>query len=92
MSKEMEVEFPKQLWHACQFYLCGRTVQDALSQMGMQHKMIMYERNVFPEYDTPVFKADMEEYYQGRLDMETTIQNLLKAIVAPCVYTLRRGL
>lgn len=77
MSKELEMEFPKHLWHASLFYLCGRAVQDALAEIGIDHSMIMYERNVFSKYHTPEFKRLLEEYYQGKIDMENTIKDLL---------------
>ncbi len=77
MSQELGVKFPKQLWHASLFYLCGRAVQDALAGIGIDHTMIMYERNVFSDYHTPEFKQQLEAYYQGKTDMENTIRNLL---------------
>ena len=79
-SQELEMEFPRGLWHAVQFYLCGRLVQNELSGLGVEHKLTMDERAVFTEYNTPQFRTVLERYYKGETDIETTVTNLLMAL------------
>lgn len=77
MSKAMDIEFPKHLWHASQFYLCGRLVQDGLAEKGEDYALIMDRKHVFPEYNTSALREILEAYYQGDVDMEKTIRALL---------------
>lgn len=79
-SEEMELEFPRNLWHASLFYLCGRATQDQLKTKGVDHQLVMDELNVFTSYNTPEFRAALEKYYQGEQGMEATIRSLLTAI------------
>lgn len=77
MSQDLEMDFPRDLWHASQFYLTGRVVQDALSEVGIDHELVMDMKNIFSDYNTADFRATLERYYQGKADMETTIETLL---------------
>ncbi len=79
-SKELETEFPRDLWHASQFYLCGRAVQDALKARGIDHELFMDVKNVFSSFNTQEFRAVLEEYYQGRKEREETVVALLEQL------------
>ena len=79
MSQEMGMDFPRGLWHAAQFYLCGRVVQDLLKPMGVSHQLTLYARDIFPEFDSEKCRNALESYYQGA-DMETAIKALLEAL------------
>ena len=76
-SKEREMDFPKQLWHASLFYLCGRITQDLMEPLGVRHTLTMDDRHVFDNYNTPSFRATLEKYYRGQLDIDTTVDQLL---------------
>ena len=77
-SEKMGIEFPRSLWHAGQFYLCGRLIQDMLATRELEHTLTMDLRNVFEQYNTERFRSILEEYYQGRTDLQTTVSALLK--------------
>ena len=77
MSKEMEIDFPKHLWHASQFYLCGTLVQDGLEEKGEPYVLIMDRKQVFTELNSPAFRELLDAYIQGNVDMEKTIHALL---------------
>ncbi|MGB0177340.1 MAG: hypothetical protein ACPF9D_09245, partial [Owenweeksia sp.] len=77
MSKEMDVKFPRGLWHACQFYLCGRLIQDKFAERGIKYELVMDEKNIFSATATPAFRSVLESYYQGRSDLEKTVMGLL---------------
>ncbi len=78
LSEEMGLEFPRGLWHAAMFYLSGRVVQDALRKEGIDHKMDMDVRGIFPGYNTPGFREILERYYQGEQDLDQTARALLE--------------
>lgn len=78
-SEEMGVPFPNGLWHAAQFYLCGRVIQDLLEPMGIDYEMQLYSRNIYPEYDLPGVADALEEYYRGA-EMEDVIEAMIKAL------------
>jgi len=76
-AQEMKMEFPRNLWHACLFYLCGRATQDALKSLSIDHKMDMDVRNIFAGYNTQKFRNTLEDYYQGMIDLKNTVSALL---------------
>lgn len=78
MSADLDIQFPNNLWHACQFYLAGRVVQDHLRQSGIDHKLSMNVKNIFSNYNTQEFRSILEKYYQGKVDIDTTIKSLLR--------------
>ncbi|MEP2669408.1 MAG: hypothetical protein ABJH04_10460 [Cyclobacteriaceae bacterium] len=77
LSKELDIEFPRNLWHVSQFYLSGRVVQDHLSEKGGKHMLLMDRKNIFSDFNTPELRSSLERYYQGEADMETTVRSLL---------------
>ncbi len=80
MSKEKGIDFPRSLWHASQFYLTGRLVQDQLKARGLNHDLIMFERDVFSQSNTSDFRSILEAYYLGKSELEPTIDNLLESL------------
>jgi hypothetical protein len=79
-SQDMKMEFPKELWHACQFYLCGRLIQDLLKPYGINHTLSMYLRKIYTEYNTAVFRQILDKYYLGEEGLESTVESLLKEV------------
>lgn len=77
MSKEMDMEFPRNLWHASQFYLCGRLVQDKLQDRNIRHELTMDVKNIFSNYNTSKFRSVLEGYYSDDTNLENTIKALL---------------
>jgi len=80
-SEEMKVEFPSNLWHASMFYLCGRATQDALSKLSINHEMVMDANNIFANYNTPEFRDINEKYYNGKIDSDSMVINLLNEVI-----------
>ncbi|WP_271765292.1 hypothetical protein [Aquimarina algiphila] len=77
-KKGLKIKYPGHLWHASMFYLCGRVVQDELKKLGSTaHQLIIDDRNVYSNYNTPEFRKALESYYQNEHDFETTIIKLL---------------
>jgi len=80
MSEQKGIRFPRELWHASLFYLCGRVVQDALKKKEIEHKLEMDERNIFSEFNTPGFRDALEKYYRKELDLNKTVDALLTGL------------
>lgn len=79
-SEELGMKFPRNLWHASMFYLCGRATQDALSELGISHEMVMDKSNIFTNYNTPGFRRINEEYYNGKIGPDSMVIRLLTGI------------
>lgn len=79
-SEEQEIQFPRSLWHASLFYLCGRTVQDELENDGIEYALTMDQRNVFEAYNTPFFRETLDKYLQEQIARDETINLLLSDI------------
>ncbi len=79
-AKESNQAFPRGLWHAALFYLCGRATQDALQTLSIPHVLDMDLRAIFASYNTPAFRATMENYYQGRVNLKKAIEELLSQL------------
>ncbi len=79
-AEAKKMPFPRNLWHACQFYLCGRAVQDELAKLEVQHSLIMDKNNIFAEFNTPSFRSIMEKYYQGEWKLEKASDALLDSL------------
>ena len=77
-SKDLGIEFDGGLWHASLFYLAGILVKDLLKEEGIDHKLVMDERNIYSSYNTPMFREIHIDYYNGKVDMDTTIKKLVK--------------
>jgi hypothetical protein len=77
-SQEMKMEFPKDLWHASQFYLCGRLIKDLLKPLGINHTLTMDLRKIFVKYSTSLFRQVLDKYYLGETNLESTVDSLLK--------------
>lgn len=77
MSNEMDVKFPRNLWHAAQFYLCGRLIQDKLKEFNIEYVLMMDIKHIFAQSNTPPFRSALEKYYQGDADLENTVRALL---------------
>lgn len=77
----LQIDYPRLLWHASLFYLCGRTVQDGLKHHGINgHLMTMDERSIFNRYNTANFRKSLETYYVGESNFETAISSLLNEL------------
>ncbi|MEM9361341.1 MAG: hypothetical protein AAGA43_01850 [Bacteroidota bacterium] len=76
-SEELSMQFPRNLWHASMFYLCGRATQDELSKLGIQHEMIMDVNHIFTSYNTEIFRETNEKYYLGQVQADTLVKHLL---------------
>lgn len=79
-SEELELEFPRNLWHASMFYLCGRATQDALSEQNINHNMLIDEKNIFSDYNTSEFRNISEAYYNNTLNADSMVVKLLTEI------------
>lgn len=80
-QKKLETPYPKHLWHAALFYLCGRSVQDEFHKIGLaDYPMIMDERKVFHRYNTAKFREVLERYYQNEVDFNSTAARLLEGL------------
>ena len=79
-SEELEMEFPRNLWHASMFFLCGRATQDALSEQNIDHNLLIDEKNIFSIYNTPEFRNISEKYYNTTIDADSMVLNLLTEI------------
>ena len=79
-SEELNVQFPRNLWHASMFYLCGRATQDELQKLGVQHEMIMDVNNIFSKYNTEGFRETNERYYASEIPADTLVTHLLKGM------------
>jgi hypothetical protein len=77
-SQEMKMEFPKNLWHAGQFYLCGQLIKDLLKPFGTNHTLSMDLKKIFINYNKPLFRQVLEKYYKGEVSLESTVDSLLK--------------
>ncbi len=79
-SEEMKIEFPRNLWHASMFYLCGRATMDELSKLGIDHEMVMDVNNIFSKYNTPQFREINEQFYTNSIDADSLVIALLTEI------------
>ncbi|GAB5539885.1 MAG: hypothetical protein Salg2KO_19880 [Salibacteraceae bacterium] len=77
-SKELEVELPRQLWHAAMFYLSGLATKDALARQGIDHELIMKKKNVFERYyNNEMFKSILRKYYHQEIEIDKMAIDLL---------------
>ena len=76
-AEELDMEFPRNLWHASLFYLSGRTVQDALDARGIEHEMYMVKNDVFSSYNDEGFREALEAYYSADSTLGQTVDKLL---------------
>jgi hypothetical protein len=76
-AKEMGVTFPRHLWHACLFYLCGKATQDALKTLSINHKLDMDVRKIYTDFNTTEFREILDDYYLGKKDLKYTISALM---------------
>ena len=76
-AKALGMDFPRNLWHASMFYLCGRATQDALEANSVQHKMLMDVYHIFTDYDSQEFRNILENYYNQKIDLKSTVSALL---------------
>lgn len=79
-SKEMGLKFPRNLWHASLFYLCGRVVQDELGKRDTPHKLQMDVLHIFTDYNTEEFRVILEGYYRNEYDMKACVNELLESL------------
>lgn len=80
-AMQLEIPYPKHLWHAALFYLCGRSVQVELQKIKHpEYSMIMDARHVFSGYNTLGFREVLERYYQNEVDFDTTASMLLQGL------------
>ena len=81
-SKEMEMKFPRGLWHASLFYLCGRLVQDVLAERDISHELVMDTKDIFSYFNTKSFRSILEKFYQNEVDMKPSVRALLEDLIA----------
>nr|WP_298999015.1 hypothetical protein [uncultured Allomuricauda sp.] len=80
MSAELGIKFPRNLWHASMFYLCGRATQDELSKLNIEHKMILDVNRIFSKYNTEKFRKINEQYYLGGTKADTLVKYMLNEL------------
>jgi len=79
-SEEIGMDFPRDLWHASMFYLCGLATQEELSNLNIKHEMLMEEKNIFSNYNSKKFRGINDDFYNDRIDADTMILELLNEI------------
>jgi len=77
LSNEMSIPIPKNLWHASQFYLCGKLVQEELKKKGIKHELIMDIKNIFSSYNNSNFRSILDKFYNNQINHEATARKLL---------------
>lgn len=82
-AREMEITYPRNLWHAAMFYLSGLSTRDALQGQGIQHQLIMPQKSVFLNYyQNEAFREILDRYYLGKLTREEMVRALLLKVQA----------
>ena len=78
-SKKLGLNHPRNLWHACLFYISGRTIQDIFKDKKIDENYNFYldRRNVFKKFNTSIFREILERYYQKEIDYKIAINELL---------------
>ncbi len=80
-SQKMEKDYPRQLWHASMFYLSGLATYYALKNIGIDHQLIMPQKEVFINYyNQDKFKEILLAYYRAEIDLETTARRLISEV------------
>lgn len=74
------MDFPRGLWHAWLFYLCGKATQEQLAAFDEEHPLTMDTKNIFSTYNTPAFRAILDDYYVGKIGMDQAIAALLDGL------------
>lgn len=77
-AEQLDVPFPRNLWHACLFYLCGKVVQSELADMGISYTLQMDKRSIFSEYNTQNFSNALDGYMNNELTLKEMVAQLLK--------------
>ncbi|MDW3193723.1 MAG: hypothetical protein R8G66_15235 [Cytophagales bacterium] len=76
-AEAREMDFPRGLWHAWLFYLCGKATQEELAAFDESHQLTIDTKNVFSNYNTPALRTILDRYYEGKLDMKEAVKTLL---------------
>ncbi len=78
-AKTQDIAYPKQLWHAAMFYLCGLSVKNHLKTVGVEHQLIMEQKQVFLDFYTDEqFKKVLNAYYDGSITLSRAFELILK--------------
>lgn len=76
-AEELEVKFPRNLWHAWLFYTCGKVVQEEYAKLGIEHPLVMDEKNIFSSYNTEEFRVTLDQYMLKEMSFEATLDSLI---------------
>ncbi|MEM6540894.1 MAG: hypothetical protein AAF634_07005, partial [Bacteroidota bacterium] len=73
------INFPRHLWHASLFYLCGQVCKDEFSGVGItNYEMTMKTRNIFRKYHNDAFYAVLDNYLEHKCTFQETVSALLE--------------
>lgn len=79
ISKETNIKYPRNLWHAAMFYLSGLATKEALGNSNIEHRLIMDKKKVFENYyKSQDFKNILETYYNSNIDIKECSTKLLE--------------
>lgn len=79
-ANAMEIHSTKNLWHAAMFYLSGLATKEALHTIGIEHQLIMSEKNVFKNfYDDDNFRSVLRNYYHQCINLDEMSSALLNS-------------
>ena len=79
-AERLEVERPRDLWHAVQFFQTGEAVRSILEEAGEEaYEPMMFALDIFGKYHE-VLKAEWTGYLNGRASLEEAAEALLRAV------------
>ena len=81
IADEVQYEKADQLWHALLFYFSGAAVQEALSERGVDHQLLMKTEGIFSRYHDPIFKH-VSGYVAGEERLEPAVEQTIRALKA----------
>lgn len=77
-ARELELTYPRNLWHAAMFYLSGVATKEALNTHGIDHQLIMPQKGVFLSYyQNEAFREILDRYYFGEITQAAMARALL---------------
>lgn len=76
VSKELNLEPPRNLWHSLLFYFSGLAVQEALANEGVDYELYMIRNDVFSRHHKTIFNH-MPAYANGEVTFEKALEKLI---------------